>query len=98
MIGYIIEIDSSQQRQRPRNATQLRIGTFSNHASWFPQLGQRDRGRRMERSAGHRTMQTLRNDPMHAPMMNAYTWAIRELLKVFTGEARKGGFPSRRQH
>jgi hypothetical protein len=50
--GYIIEIDSSQQRQRPRKAIQLNIGTFSNHASWLPQLGHRDRGRNTERSAG----------------------------------------------
>ena len=33
--------------------------------------GQRERGRRIDRSCGHRTMQTFRNEPKHAPRMNA---------------------------
>src|SRR5215831_19621891 len=70
--GYIGEMGSSQQRQRPRNASQLTIGTFSNHASWLPHFGQRDRGRTIDRSFGQRTMHTFRNDPTHAPTMNAY--------------------------
>ena len=86
MVGYIIEIDSSQQRQRPRNATQLRMGTFSNQASWFPHCGQRERGRNTERSAGQRTMQTFRNEPKQAPTMKAYTWAISEELGMVTAE------------
>jgi hypothetical protein len=37
----------------------------------LPHCGQRDGGRTIDRSRGQRTMQTLRNDPKHAPMMNA---------------------------
>ena len=44
---------------------------FSNHASWLPQLGQRERGRTTDRSRGQRTMQTFRNEPTHAPTMKA---------------------------
>src|SRR5881394_3654988 len=61
--GYITEICSSQQRQCPRNAIQLTIGTFSNQASWLPHCGHRERGRKIDRSCGQRTMHTLRNEP-----------------------------------
>jgi hypothetical protein len=71
MSGYSGEIGSSQQRQRPRSATQLRIGMFSNHASWLPQLGQRDRGLTTDRSRGQRWTHTLRKEPAHAPTMKA---------------------------
>jgi hypothetical protein len=41
---------------------------FSIAVIWCPQLGQRERGRTTESPSGHREMQTLRNDPKHAPM------------------------------
>jgi hypothetical protein len=44
---------------------------FSNHASWCPQLGHFDRGRKTESSRGHRSMQTFKNDPINAPSVKA---------------------------
>ena len=65
------EIGSSQQRQRARSTIQLSSGMFSNHASWCPQCGQRERGRMTLRSRGQRAMQTLRNEPTQSPKTNA---------------------------
>jgi IS1 family transposase len=84
MSGYIGEMRSSQHRQRPRSAIQLRIGMFSNHWSWLAHCVQRDRGRMIERSIGQRTMQTLRNDPKHAPTMNATNWEYADGGRLFT--------------
>ena len=44
---------------------------FSNAAIGRSQRGQRERGEITDRSCGHRAMQTLRNEPTHAPMTNA---------------------------
>ena len=67
----MMEIGSSQQRQRARSTTQLRSGMFSNQASWCPQCGQRERGRTTLRSRGQRAMQTLRKEPTHSPTKKA---------------------------
>src|SRR5918997_902452 len=58
---------SAHPRQRPRSASQLSTGTFSNHAISCSQRGQRERGRTTESPRGQREMQTFRNEPMQAP-------------------------------
>src|SRR5258708_26312045 len=68
------------------------MGMFSNHASWLPQFGQRDRGRTIDRSFGHRKMHTFKNDPMVAPNANAYT-----LTNSVTRAPRGGGSRRRRR-
>ena len=53
------EMGSAQERQRARSTSQLATGTFSNHASWRPHFGQRERGRITLSSAGQRSTQTF---------------------------------------
>ena len=79
---------SSQQRQRPRSAIQLKIGMFSNQLIRCPQRVQRDGGRTTDISCGHRTMQTLRNEPTMAPRRNA---ADNQTEEGVTGGGRAGG-------
>jgi hypothetical protein len=50
--GYITEIGDAQVRHRPRNATQLMTGTFSNHASPRLQFVQRDAGHTIDSRRG----------------------------------------------
>ena len=64
------EIGSSQPRHFPRKAIQLNIGTLSYHAIDSRTAGSAS-AVATRSSRGQRTMHTLRNDPMHAPMTNA---------------------------
>src|SRR5688500_3051680 len=67
-IGYLTEIGLPQPRHFPRSRIQLRSGIFSKADIGLPQFGQRERGEITESSSGQREMQTLRNDPKHAPI------------------------------
>src|SRR6185437_11342195 len=74
--GYCTEIADLQPAQRPRSAIHPKIGTFSYARIGRSQVGQRDGGLTIDIPAGQRAMQTLRNEPMHAPIRNAKTAAI----------------------
>jgi hypothetical protein len=74
--------------------SQLTIGMLSIAEIGRSQRGHRERGEITERSLGHLVMQTLRNEPTHAPMANASSSSG----QTVTGEARKEEFLRRLRH
>ena len=64
-------MEAPQVRQRPRSATQLRIGTSSIGRRKVSQLGQCDPGDTTDSPRGTRHSTTLRNDPIRAPKTKA---------------------------
>ena len=80
---YLAEMGVLHELHLPLKIIQLRAGMFSNHAMFFPQLGQWEGVKTMDSPLGILHMQTLKKLPTHSPKRKTMTEKNKEasLLK-----------------